>query len=161
MLAIRTRLALVLVGGLVLGGAVQAGGFRQVAATAAGDPIACVAALRADRAEAFRIIGEQADQFNATTVGSALSKAYDANTKALRDAVAAFFKAYQYAYKGSRVTANTWVKNGNAAIARANAQVKIYNGLIDGINATTTQINADHHALETRATSTDSTCQGF
>ncbi len=161
MSAIRTRLVFVIAGILLVGVAVQGGAFKPNSATAAADPTSCIKALRDDRAEAFRIIGEQNDEFNAAASDSKLGKAHAAYVRALRDAQADFFKAYQYAYQGQKTTANSWVKKGNAAVAISNAQGRIYNAEIDKLNATTVQIDADQNALGTKADATDATCQGF
>jgi hypothetical protein len=161
MLKATLRLLVVVAGIAVIAGAVHSGAFAPSSAAAAGDPTACVAALRADRTEALRIGQEQTDNFNATAIGSPYENALNAYHLALVTARTDFYKAFQYAYKGSKTTANLWIKNGNAQITKGNTAVKAYNAAIAAIDTATDHINADHAALDTEMAATDATCTGF
>jgi len=128
---------------------------------AALDAQACVDALRGDRNAALALSAAQATNFNRTSLDSALDKANVAHAKALKDRGDALYKAYYYAYRGSKTTANTWVTKANAAVARANAAMKTYNAQVAIVNKATTRINADRDLLYSRMDATDVACAGF
>jgi hypothetical protein len=157
----RRRIAALLSGGVLITAALMAGLFQAATATAAGDTTACIAALRSDRTAALHLAGSWLAAYNATAAGSALSKADDKYLLALKESRDDYFKAYTYAYKGQKTTANSWVKKGNAAIARANAAVRAYNAEIAKINAMADAASMESNALQTQIAATDATCLGL
>jgi hypothetical protein len=134
---------------------------QPLAARAADDPVACINALRGDRTESLRISALQTANYNRTTIGSALARAQAAIDKARKDEGDALYKAYQYAYRGAKTTANAWIKKANAATARANAAIKTYNAQIAIINKASSTIDAAKNAFSSRRSATDLTCYTF
>ncbi len=161
MLISRRRIATVLSSALLLSAGLFGGVFQAATATAAGDPAACIAALRADRTAALHLSDSWLAAYNATAIGSALAKADAKYIAALRESRDDYFKAYSYAYKGQKTTANSWVKKGNAAIVRANAAVKAYNAEVTKLNASVHAANQESDALTTQMDATDQTCAGL
>ena len=125
------------------------------------DAQACIDALRGDRGAALALIAAQTKNFNRWTIGSVLDKANAAAQKARNDQRDALYKAYQYAYRGSKATADQWITKANAAFDRATAAFKKYNAEIAVINKATAKINADRHLLFDGMDATDLTCSGF
>jgi hypothetical protein len=160
MIVSRRRLSTA-ISGVLLVSAVATGAFQTATAAAAPDATACIAALRTDRDGAIHLSNSWLAAFNATATGTPLATAdakYIAALKASRDA---YYKAYQYAYKGQKTLANAWIKKGNAAIARANAAVKVYNAEIAKINAKADAADVESATLATQMDATDETCAGL
>ena len=161
MLISRRRIAAMLSGGVLISAGVLGGAFQAASATAAADTSACIAALRADRAGALHLAGSWLDTYNATAIGTPLAKADARYIAALKESRDDYFKAFSFAYKGQKTTANTWVAKGNAAIVRANAAVRAYNVEIAKINATGDAADLESAALTTQTAATDQTCAGL
>jgi hypothetical protein len=161
MVVSRRRIAAVLSGCLLISGAVASGAIGAGLASAAPDATACINALRADRDAWLRVSNEQIDNFNLTTANSALVRADNNYIKYLKLQRDDYFKAYQFAFKGQKSTANTWIKKGNDTVALQNSAIKAYNAEIAKINAGVTKINADFDALDAQENATDQTCAGF
>jgi hypothetical protein len=157
----RRRIAVLLSGSTLAAAGIFGGALQAATVTAAGDTAACIAALRADRTATLNIANEWVVQFNSTATGSPLLAYQAAYLKALKESRDDFFKAYQYAFKGQRTTANSWIAKGNSATTRANTYLAKYNAQITKIDAKTDSINTEMDTLTQQMTATNETCAGL
>jgi hypothetical protein len=161
MIVSRRRVAGVLAGSVLVVSALATGALGAGLASAAPDATACINALRADRASALQLTSDWIATYNSTATGSALAKANANELKYLKLSRDDYFKAYQYAYKGQKTSANTWIKKGNDAIALANKAVTAYNAEVAKINASAAKNSTAADTLDTQITATDETCLGL
>jgi hypothetical protein len=157
----RRRIAVLLSGSTLAAAGIFGGALQAATVTAAGDTAACIAALRADRTASIHISNEWIDQFNASAEGSPLLAYQAAYLKALKESRDDYFKAYQYAFRGQKTTANSWVAKGNSAITRSNTYLAKYNAQITKIDTKSDAIDAEMATFDQQMTATDETCAGL
>lgn len=101
----------------------------------------------------------QTDNFNRTTEGSTWAKAEDKRSKAVADALDAYYQAYSKAFDRNLTSARAWAVKGKAAVDIIAVQAKQQVAEFDLIDRSAATIEIAINKLEQQLKTTESTCE--
>lgn len=118
----------------------------------------CLVLQTAALDELSRIEGLQTDNFNRTTENSTWAKAEIKRSKAVADALDAYYQAYSKAFDRNLSSARAWAAKGKEAQGVIAVQAKQQVAELDLIDRSAAEIAAALDALEKQLNTTESTC---